>query len=246
MFPNLQAQTALAFILEFPTPAAATKLTAVDFEAFLAAHHYSRRKYATARLAVLQQPALQTEDSTVNAYQGCTTRLATLLLQTVQLKTTTQKELTSLFEQHPDHDIFASLPGTGALLAPALLSKFGDDRQRFSAPAAIQALAGTCPITQQSGKHRSVHFRQACDHDFRNYAHQWAIASVNAAHSPFACAYYESLRQRHIDENHAYRCLANRWLAIAWRLWHSHRTYDEAYHLLQRAQRSQPVSPLLA
>jgi len=40
--------------------------------------------------------------------------------------------------------------------------------------------------------------------------------------------------------NDAFRRLANRWLAIAWKLWQSRQPYDEAYHLQQRAQRSKP------
>jgi len=76
--------------------------------------------------------------------------LATLLLNTVRIKKATYKELGKLFVQHLDHDIFASLPGVGKLLAPALLVKFGDDRDRFPVPASVQILAGTCPVTSNS------------------------------------------------------------------------------------------------
>jgi hypothetical protein len=34
--------------------------------------------------------------------------------------------------------------------------------------------------------------------------------------------------------------LANRWLAIAWKLWQTGQAYDEAYHLKQRALCSKP------
>jgi transposase len=47
-----------------------------------------------------------------------------------------------------------SLPGAGELLAPSLLAKFGDDRARFPTAGSVQALAGTCPVTDQSGKKR--------------------------------------------------------------------------------------------
>lgn len=241
LFPNLLAQTTLAFLVRFPTPAAVAQLTVASFEEFLRERRHSHRHHALARFSCLQQPSIQTEPGTAQIYADSTVRTATLLLQVVQARIAAQRRLTSLFEQHPDHDSFASLPGTGDFLAPALLVKFGDDRQRFPTPAALQALAGTCPVTEASGKYRSVRFRQACDHDFRNFAQQWAIASVVRTHSPFACAYYDSLRRRHIPESHAYRCLANRWLAIGWKLWRTHSTYDEAYHLQQRVARSRPV-----
>ena len=43
--------------------------------------------------------------------------------------------------------IFKSLPSTGDLLAPGLLVKFGDHRERFPTAGEVQALAGTCPVT---------------------------------------------------------------------------------------------------
>ena len=48
----------------------------------------------------------------------------------------------------PDAFIFDSLPGAGEILAPDLLVKFGDDRRRFPSAASVQALAGTCPVTE--------------------------------------------------------------------------------------------------
>src|SRR5436190_23866033 len=86
---------------------------------------------------------------------------------TVQTERREQSALMALFEQHPDAALFRSLPGLGAFLAPAILTKFGEDRSRFSAPSSVQAMAGTCPITKSSGQHHAVHFRAACDHDFR-------------------------------------------------------------------------------
>ncbi|MGQ0603963.1 MAG: transposase, partial [Anaerolineales bacterium] len=61
-------------------------------------------------------------------------------------RSASRRRLYELFEQHPDHTLFASLPGAGDFLAPALLAKFGDDRERFPAPASLQCLAGTCPV----------------------------------------------------------------------------------------------------
>jgi transposase len=164
--------------------------------------------------------------------------LAQTLVQLVQARNRTLSELQVLFDQHPDPDIFSSLPGPGQFLAPALLTKFGDHRQRFPNPAGIQALAGTCPVTDQSGKRRLVKFRVSCDRQFRWIAQQWARSSLTQ--SVWVNAYWQQIRPLCHSDNHAYRCLANRWLAIAWKLWHSGQTYDETYHLQQRMQRSKP------
>src|SRR5439155_12751515 len=42
-----------------------------------------------------------------------------------------RSKITERFDQHPDHDLFGSLPGAGPKLAPRLLAELGDDRGRF-------------------------------------------------------------------------------------------------------------------
>src|SRR5258708_30449590 len=92
--------------------------------------------------------------------------LAAVLLRLVQTQLTVARELLTLFELHPDYSIFHSLPGAGAFLGPALLVKFGNDRARFPMPAGVQALAGTCPVTDTRGKRRIIKFRPSCDRQF--------------------------------------------------------------------------------
>jgi hypothetical protein len=52
--------------------------------------------------------------------------------------------------------------------------------------------------------------------------------------------YWQRVRPRCAGEHDAYRRLANRWLAVLWKLWQSGEPYDETYHLRQRRLRSQP------
>ena len=119
-------------------------------------------------------------------------------------------------------------------------AKIGEDRQRFSQPGALQALAGTAPVTKQSGGRYSVHFRRACDKDFRYFMQQFARCSL--PNSPWAAAYFHNATQRGLAPSHAYRCLANRWIVIIWRLWQDRTTYDEAYHIQRRSERRAPKS----
>ena len=238
VFSSLTTQIALHFVREFPTPQAAAALTFTQFQAFARAQGYTQPKELPACFARLQHPQPTADPVTVAAYQGEAVRLATLLLSLVQAQTTEARELLTLFGQHPDYPIFHSLPGAGDYLGPALLVKFGDDRRRFPTPASVQALAGTCPVTDASGKRRIIKFRRACDHEFRHMTQQWAILSL--ATSAWARAYWEQVRPRCASQSHAYRCLANRWLAIAWKLWQSRQPYNEDYHLQQRAAHSQP------
>lgn len=240
VFKSLKHYISLHFIIAYNTPQAADRLSWADFETFARRHGYSHPKKLPACFARLQQDYPEASPETILIYQDEAVLLARTLLVLLQAKKRLLAELEALFERHPDRAIFASLPGAGRFLAPALLTKFGDDRKRFPTAASVQALAGTCPVTEQSGKRRLVKFRRGCDHEFRWIAQQWAIRSLSQ--SVWANAYWHQIRPHCASDTHAYRCLANRWLAIAWKLWQTHQTYDETYHLQQRAQRSKPRS----
>jgi transposase len=231
LFGDLTTQLALHFLLAYPTQAQAQALTLVEFTTFCQQHHYSRPVLIPRWWQYLQRDVPVPEATTQLAHQELVLLLAGCLLMLVQQKRQAIGRLQKLFLAHPDQTIFASIPGAGELLAPKLLALFGDQRSLFPAPAAVQALAGTCPITIQSGKKKTVLFRRGCNHEFRHTAHLLAVASISQ--STWAAAYFAQARQRGLAKAHAYRCLANRWLAIIWTLWQRHQTYDEAYHLKQ-------------
>jgi len=238
LFSTLTTQISLQFLQVYPTAQAAAALTLDEFRAFCQQQHYSHPQRIAQRYAHLIAPAPTAQPATVVAYQEQIPIWAELLLLQVQRHTAAQRRLTALFTQHPDADIFASLPGAGALLAPALLAKFGDQRARFPTAAVVQACAGTCPVTEQSGKKTYIHFRRSCDKEFRRIAQHFAKASL--PQSGWAHAYFQETLTRGHTTSHAYRCLANRWLAVIWKLWHTRQLYDEGYHLRQRAQRQRP------
>ncbi len=238
VFRKLTSAITLAFIQAYPTPEAARRLTWDEFHAFGRAHRYPNSRNLHQCFARLQEAHPEASPDTVLVYQDEAPLLAGMLQDMLNAKKTTLAELAVLFDQHPDREIFASLPGAADFLAPALLSKFGDDRLRFPKPANVQALAGTCPVTKASGKRRFVHFRYACDREFRHIAQQWARSSLKQ--SAWANAYFATVRPRCRSASHAYRCLANRWLAVAWKLWQTHQAYDETYHHQQRMLRSRP------
>ena len=73
-----------------------------------------------------------------------------LAVSTAQVLRALQKQLEEyrraiekLFAQHPDHDLFGSLPGAGAKLAPRLLSEIGSDREQYPDAQGLQCVAGT-------------------------------------------------------------------------------------------------------
>lgn len=238
---GLTTQIAPAFVRAYPTPAQAAQLSWAEFVAFARQQHYPQPKRLAACFARLQADIYPTAcPETVHIFSPEAVQLAELLLQSVQAKLALQRDLRALFQQHPDAPLFASLPGTGDFLGPALLAKFGDDRQRFPQPSSVQALAGTCPVTKKSGQWKSIRFRRACDREWRQIGQTWARALVAKGGSPLAGAYFQQVRPHCRSNSHAYRCLANRWLAVAWKVWHSRQIYDEGYHFQQRALRAKP------
>ena len=236
VFSKLHAPVTLAFISAFPTPQAVSTLSFDNFASFARQNRYSHPKKLPAAFARLQAPQPPPASHIVHIFSQEAVLLSSLLLNSLQAKQSTLKDLKSLFSQHPDFLVFDSLPGAGDLLAPALLAKLGDDRDRFPSPSSLQALAGTCPVTEESGKRRFVKFRHACDHEFRHFAIQWARHSLTE--SVWANAYYHRVLPHSRSKSHAQRCLANRWIAILWKLWQSRQPYDEAYHLQQCKLRS--------
>jgi len=236
-FSRTEALVALAFLQAYPTPHQAQALSFEELRAFLRHHHHTHPRVWPNIYACLHRDDAPPAPEVAAVYAPLMVAQARLVEQFVRSRTECLSRLGKLYAQHPDHEIYDSLPRAGALLAPALLAKLGDDRDRFPTPAVLQAVAGTCPITQRSGKYTHIYFRSACDHGFRHIVQQWARLTCEV--SPWAAAYYRSVRPRCRSDSDAIRRLANRWLEVLWRLWVDRKPYDETLHLRQHTLRSQ-------
>jgi len=147
-----------------------------------------------------------------------------------------------LYAQHPDHDIFSSLPGAGSKLAPRLLTIFGSDRDRFSDARGVQELSGTVPVTKKSGKRKdkgTVYFRRSCNKAYRNDLHLFSQGSKRFC--AWAQAFYKGCREEGQDHNEAVRRLASKWLKIIFRMWQDREPYDEARYLNALIQHGSPT-----
>jgi len=202
VFHDFASPLAWQFLQAYPTPQAATSLRRQAFGEFARAHGYRQAdKLLSAAYARLQAAYPATSSTIVVAYQEEALFLAPHVLAAIDQKKPEIARLLALFEHHGDHERFASLPGTGDFLAPARLATFGDDRERFASAASLQSLAGSCALTEQSGKGRRVVFRQACDHELRQIAQPWAKASVSQ--SSWANTDWHSLREHSRSSSHA-------------------------------------------
>jgi transposase len=95
-------------------------------EKFLHTHKLARPETYQKRLELFSQalafPA--SEALTLAKSRLAVTRARQLRVLQTQLDDYRQ-QIEKLFAQHPDHDLFGSLPGTGPKLAPRLLAELG-------------------------------------------------------------------------------------------------------------------------
>lgn len=128
-----------------------------------------------------------------------------------------EKKLEALAEspcegrEHHDVEIVLSMPGIGTKVGAAML---GEAWQALTERDyhTLRVLAGTAPVTHQSGKSRRVTMRYARNKRFANATYHWA--RVASQHDPSAVAYYQGLRSRGHTHARATRQLADRLLRI--------------------------------
>jgi len=144
-------------------------------------------------------------------------------------------ELGSLIENHPDAQIFRSLPVKGTFTVAAFLAGFGQNRAEAPSWRELSSRWGASPITVQSGKARHVKRRRACDHTMSQVL---IFFSFKTAFTPgcWAAEYYQAKRAQGVDHYAALRCLSQRWIKILHRIWLDRIPYDEQLHQKSRRE----------
>jgi transposase len=229
IFHDVESPIALQFLIRYPTARHAAHLGAKRLTAFSAKHGYSGRRTGEQLLARLRAaPAGTTDEVLCEAVRDAVIALVTVLTAVgVALKALSRSVVATL-EEHPDAEIFTSLPRSGQINAAQILAEWGDCRQAYDSPDAIAALAGATPVTKESGKHRAVHFRWACNKRFRVAITTFADNSRHE--SDWAAQIYTKARARGHDHPHAVRVLARAWIRVIWRCWNDRVAYDPARH----------------
>jgi transposase len=218
------------FVLAFTTPDALVKAGKRKWEKFLHTHKLYRPETAQKRLDLFAKATefASPSQAVTNAKSLLAITLARQLRTLQGQLNEYRRRITKLFNSHPDHDCFGSLPGAGEKIAPRLLGELGNDRARFDSHEALQAYAGTAPVTQQSGKRSVAKMRRACNKTLRATVHLWA--DLSRPFCAWAQAYYQQKKDRGMAHAAALRCLGQRWLKILWKMWQTRRPYDEALH----------------
>ena len=114
----------------------------------------------------------------------------------------------AFFEQHPDADIYLSLPGLGVVLGARVLGEFGDDPERYASAKSRRNYAGTSPLTIASGKKEAVLARHVRNRRLYDAIDQWAFCSLSV--SPGCRDFYDQRRTAGDLHHQALRALGNR------------------------------------
>jgi transposase len=229
IFADVESPISLAFLTRYPTPASAARLGEKRIAAFCTSQGYSGKRSAAELLARLRSAPAGTAGVALTTALGTAVLALVAVLRTLN---TAVKDLdrsaTARLGEHPDGEIFTSLPRSGQINAAQMLAEWGDCRQAYGGPDAVAALAGCTPVTKESGKHRAVHFRWACNKRFRKAMTTFADNSRHA--SPWAAKIYNDARAAGKDHPHAVRILARAWIRVIWPCWINHTPYDPARH----------------
>lgn len=241
LFSDLERAICWAFLRTFPNLQAARQVSQAQLEQFFADQRYTCKRKIPAIYQQLHAPTIPAAAWEVRVQQRHMRTLVAQLAVLVPEINALEKELEHLLTQHPDGCIFRSLPNAGVVTAAWLLGEIGDCRTKFENARALQALAGSAPVTRQSHNRRYVKFRTACRKSFRNGLQQFArLSSRGPKASIWAKAYLNDQLARGHSLNRARRALGNRWLVIIYRLWQDGVPYQEAIHLRNRAVRTGP------
>ena len=217
------------FVLAFPTPQALVKAGRRQWEKFLHTHKLWRPQTAPRRLEIFAQAdQFKASAPIVAAKSQLAVSLCKLLRTLEQQLAQYRQQIEALFAEHPDHDLFGSLPGAKDVLAPRLLAAIGSDPNRYGSQQVLQAFAGTAPVSYQSGKIHKEHIRWACDKFLRHTMHLWSDCFWKA--SAWGRTYYQAKRDQGMSHACALRCLGQRLLKIVFRMLVDRKPYDAELH----------------
>jgi transposase len=245
IFADVESPVSLEFLTRYPTPAAAAHLGEKRMAAFCAKHGYSGRRSAAALLARLRHaPAGAAGEALTEALRDAVLAAVGVLTALNASVKNLDRSIAAHLGEHPDGPIFTSLPRSGQVNAAQVLAEWGDCRQAYAGPDSVAALAGVTPVTKESGKHRAVHFRWACNKRFRKAITTFADNSRHA--SPWAAKIYNDARASGKDHPHAVRVLARAWIRVIWPCWLDGVPYDPARHGAAAALAGQPAKQIAA
>jgi transposase len=210
---QLASRDARAVLAIAPGPADGLTVAKTRVEAALrrAGRHRRITTRAAGIVTALRAPQLRQDPVVEQAMRAETLALLGVLNAVCGSVDQLAAALIEAFRQHPDHQIITSFPGLADVSGAIVLAEIGDDKDRFSDDRALQAFAGSAPVTRASGKSRTVTRRRTKNNRLAAIGYSWAFTAASRP-SP-AREHYLRRRERGDGHPAALRHLFNRMLS---------------------------------
>lgn len=239
-FDRIDTRLFCDFIERWPTLVQVKRARKSTLVRFFQAHNMRFAHVLESRVTAIRKATPLTEDDAVilpNRLQALT--MVDLLRVTLVSIKRFDEAIAELAPQHPDYELFSTLPGAGPSYAPRLLVAFGEQRDRYKDASELQKYSGIAPVTERSGKKSWVHWRWQCSTFQRQTFVEWAGQTINKSY--WAGAYYRQQRAKGCAHQAALRSLAFKWIRILYRCWETRTPYDEASYLKALERRGSPL-----
>ena len=226
-FADLTDRDTLATLSRAPNPAKAAKLTRKQIVNVLCKAGRQRNLETRAEQIQMGLRSDQLAAPVAIAEAFASSTMANVAVITEMNRQIAQLEvsLAKHFEQHPDTEIYRSLPGLGEILGPRILGEFGDDPDQYASAKCRKNYAGTSPLTIASGKKRAVISRYVRNRRVYDAIDRWAFCSLTG--SPGCRAFYDERRHTGDSHHQALRALGNRLVGILHGCLRHHTAYSE-------------------
>ena len=233
---NLRSRLAADFLRKWPTLEAFQQAKPSTIKKFLYGHNVRSPEVVEMVLRwATTAKALTTDPAIIESSR----RLCQLHAQVIQTLNPIieqyDQQIQTVFQDHPEVQLFNNLPGAGPALAPRLLAFFGTDRSRYEAAENAQSFCGIAPVTKSSGKTRVVYRRRACPKFDLQTFHEFARLSV--AKCQWARNYVEYYLAKGKKYHTIIRALAFKWIRILFHCWQHRTPYNEEKYMKTLQQR---------
>jgi len=229
-FPDIRTPLVCDFLLRWPSLAALSGVRRTTLEKFFRQHHSQRTETLERRLTAIKEAVpLTTDPAVINSSVLMVKALAAQMQTTIAAIKEFDSEIEALCQTHQDRELFASLPGAGAVYTSRLLAAVGTRRERWASADELLRYSGVAPVIERSGKSSWTRWRYFCPKFIRQAFVEYAGESVR--HSEWAKAFYVSQKAKGKSHQAAVRALAFKWIRIIYRCWQTRTPYDEARYL---------------
>jgi len=226
-FGDLADRDCLAVLAKAPTPDAGARLTVGQIIAALKRGGRQRNlEHRAGEIRTeLRSEQLAAPDVVAEAFAATTVAAVAIIAEINRQIDRLETVMTTNFEQHPDADIYLSVPGFGVVLGARALGEFGDDPNRYANSKSRRNYAGTSPRTVASGKKNVVVARHVRNDRLYDAVDRAAFCSLTQ--SPGCRTFYDQHRGAGDGHHQALRALANRLVGILHGCLDHQTLYDE-------------------